>query len=114
MTETAVIDRDQWPQYFDQLSQEHEGELIRLEVLDQTYGDQNEGERLPFELATYDPRDDVVVLTAGRTDEGEPALRHTIQHPVEVDVAVTDPAETVLRVVAPANTTLAFFYRRND
>jgi hypothetical protein len=114
MTETAVIDRDQWPQYFDQLSQEHVGELIRLEVLDPTYGDQIAGEHLPFEVATYDPSDDVVVLTAGRTDDGEPVLRHTIQHPVEVDVAVPDPHETVLRVVAPDNTTLAYFYRHTD
>jgi hypothetical protein len=40
----------------DQLTERHAGEPIRIEVLDQTYGDQNEVERLPFTYAVYDPR----------------------------------------------------------
>jgi hypothetical protein len=110
MTETTVIDPDRWMQFFDRLSADHEGDLIRLELLDQTYGDQVEGERLPFALASYDPRNDVVVITAGRADGGEPTLRHIINHPREIDLAIPQPNETVLRVVAPTNITLTHFY----
>jgi hypothetical protein len=110
MTEATVIDHSRWEQFFNQLSKDHEGDLIRLELLDQTYGDQVAGEDIPFTVASYDPRNDAVVITAGRTDEGEPALRHIINHPSEIDLAIPEPTEPVLRVVAPTNTTLTYFY----
>jgi hypothetical protein len=110
VTETTVIERDRWERFFDQFTEDHEGELIKLEVLDPTYGDQVAGERLPFALATYDPRNDVVIITAGRSDEDEPTLRHMISHPSEIDLAIPEPNETVLRVVTQTNTTLTYFH----
>jgi hypothetical protein len=112
MTETMTVDRNRWEQFFDQLSKDHAGDLVTVELLDQDLGDQLEGERLPFTSASFDPRNDMVVISAAGTNDGEPMLRHMIQHPSEVDVATAQPDETVLRVVAPSNTTLTHLYSK--
>lgn len=110
MTDTVVIARDQWAQFFDQLSEEHAGELMKMELLDPDYGDQIEGEGTPFQLASYDRRNDMVIITAGISESDEPTYRRMIQHPSEIDVSVPDDGTTVVRVVGPADTTLVSFY----
>ena len=42
MTDTAVIARDAWPAFFDGLSEDQEGKLITIEIVDRALGDQFE------------------------------------------------------------------------
>jgi Family of unknown function (DUF5335) len=100
MTETAVIDRNAWQTFFDGLTEDQEGMLITIEVVGRTVGDQFEVERKPFLASTYDPRDDVVVVTVGLNGDRPPTvLRHMITNPTEVDLTVPAPGLTSVRVL---------------
>ena len=110
MSEGITIDRDQWARFFEELTEDHKGSLVTVEVLDESLGDQFEGKRLPFAFASFDPRDDMVIISAEGESERGPVLRHMISHPSEVDVAIPEPDETVLRVVGDQNTTLVYFH----
>jgi hypothetical protein len=106
MTKASTDDRT-WAEELDQVTRDHEGEFVTIEVLDQNYGDGEQAERVPFVYATFDPKDDVVIVAVGgRSGRFPVALRHTIADPVELDIA-----ENALRVVAGDGTTtiLAFF-----
>jgi hypothetical protein len=105
MTEATTIDRDGWARFFDLLTADHKGRLAAIELVDADFGDQYETERLPFTYASYDPRDDVVVVGVGGDSARFPVLlRHMIHHPVEVDFAVPRPTETDVRVVDAGGT----------
>jgi hypothetical protein len=97
----------------DQLTERHAGEPIRIEVLDQTYGDQNEVEPLPFTYAAYDPKDDVMLLAVGGSSPLFPVmLRHMVWHPTAVSITDDESTGTALRVVKQdASATLVTFYR---
>jgi hypothetical protein len=98
MAGTATKDRNEWTPMLDQLSREHEGDSVRIEVVDPTYGDHPQVERLPFSYASYDPKDDVVIVAVGGRSERYPVvLRHMISHPAEVDA--TQDVPVALRVV---------------
>lgn len=100
MTETSNPDRKDWAERLDHASRAHDGDLAAIEILDQTYGDEEEAERVPFGYASYDPKDDVVIIAVGgRSGRFPVALRHIVNHPVEVDVA-----ESALRVIADDGT----------
>jgi hypothetical protein len=100
MTQTTN-DRSTWATELDQLTDRHEGDLVVIEVLDQTFGDGEQAERVPFVYATYDPKDDVVIVAVGgRSGRVPVALRHTIEDPVELDVD-----ENAIRVVSDDGTT---------
>lgn len=96
----GTMDREAWARVLDELTERHAGERIKIEVLDQTYGDQNEVERLPFTYASYDPKDDVVVLAVGGSSPQYPVvLRHMIWHPTDVSVTDDERIGTAVRVV---------------
>jgi hypothetical protein len=101
MTEaTKRIGRDEWVAFFDLLTADHKGKNAAIELVDSDFGDQYETERLPFTYASYDPRDDALVIGLGGNTARFPVLlRHMINHPVEVDFAVPRPNETDVRVV---------------
>jgi hypothetical protein len=75
-------------------------------VLDPTYGDNSEVERLPFNYANYDHEDDVVTIGVVGNSIRYPVLRHLIVHPTEVDVA-----EQAVRIVDQdgTSTLMSFF-----
>jgi len=88
VTEITTADKTEWAPLLDRLTKDHEGDLITIELLDPTYGDLHEAERLPFAYASYDPRDDVVVVAVGGKSPGYPVvLRHIISKPTEVSVS---------------------------
>jgi Family of unknown function (DUF5335) len=100
------VARNQWAGFFDRISVDHLGDQVEIEVLDGEFGDQIEIQRMPFESAAYDPREDTVVVTVG-----DPVtLRHMVEHPTEIDVDTTAPMETVVRVASVDSTTLVHFY----
>jgi acetamidase/formamidase len=101
MTDTSTDNRSTWARELDQVTDEHEGDLVVIEVLDTTYGDGEEAERVPFAYASYDRKDDVVIVgVGGRSGRFPVALRHIIAHPVQIDVA-----ENAMRVVSEDGTT---------
>jgi hypothetical protein len=75
VTNTSTTDRAQWVRTLDQLTRDHEGDPVVIEVLDQTYGDNEQAERVPFAYANYDPRDDVVVIAVGGRSGRYPVAR---------------------------------------
>jgi hypothetical protein len=105
MTETTKIGRDGWVKFFDLLTVNHKGMNAAIELVDSDFGDQYETERLPFTYASYDPRDDALVIGLGGNTARFPVLlRHMINHPVEVDSAVPRPNETDVHIVADDGT----------
>ncbi|HKC29532.1 MAG TPA: DUF5335 family protein [Jatrophihabitans sp.] len=100
MTDTST-DREAWAEELDRLTDDHEGDQVVIEILDQEFGDNEEAERVPFAYANYDRKDDVVIIAVGgRSGRYPVTLRHIIDDPVEVDV--TDDA---IRVVSEDGTT---------
>ena len=65
MGANSTAEHSDWIRLLDQLTGDHEGQFVTIEVLDPTYGDQHEAERLPFAYASYDPRDHVVIVAVG-------------------------------------------------
>ena len=112
MGDASRTDHGEWAHLLDRLTKEHEGQQVTIEVLDPTYGDQHEAERLPFVYAAYDPRDDVVIVAVGgKTPRFPVVLRHMIWRPSEVNVAENEAAGTTLRVVdTEGTTTLVGFF----
>ena len=108
MADTPKADHTEWTDRLDRLTKEHEGQPVTIELLDPEYGDQHEAERLPFAYATYDPRDDVVIVAVGGNSPRYPVvLRHMIWHPSEVDIAPEGPFKVVEQ---DGTTTLVAFY----
>ncbi|MCO5997839.1 DUF5335 family protein [Actinoallomurus rhizosphaericola] len=106
MTEPKMIDRNGWAGFFDQLSADHQGDITAIELFDTDFGDQYETERLPFTYASYDRKDDVIVIGVGGNSARSPVLlRRMIHRPVEVDAAVPAPGQSDIRIVAEDGTT---------
>lgn len=100
MPETVTIDRDKWSGFFDTLSADFNGSSVAIELVGAEYGDQYETERLPFTYASYDYRDDVIVVGVGGNSARFPVLlRHIINHPVQVDSTALGPGESDIRIV---------------
>jgi hypothetical protein len=109
MAETSTTDKKAWVDRLDQLTRDREGQYVTIEILDQTYGDAREAERLPFAYASYDEKDDVVIIAVGGNSPKYPVvLRHMVWHPTEVDV---DLEVGALKVVEQdGTTTIASFF----
>jgi hypothetical protein len=83
------------------LTDEQQGKLITIEIVDSNLGDQIEVQRKPFAMSSYDPKDDVVIVSVDLSDEIPPGtLQHMISRPTEVDLTVPAPGQTSVRVVA--------------
>jgi hypothetical protein len=109
MTDTAAVDHSQWVSLMDQLTRDHAGEEVTIEVIDPTYGDNPEVEHLPFQYAAYDHKDDVAfVVVGGKSPRYPVALRHMVPHPTDLTATMDPPA---VRVVDPEGTTtvVSFF-----
>lgn len=110
MTPSSTTDQDSWVLQLEQLTKDRQGQYVTIEILHPAYGDEPEAERLPFAYASYDPKDDVVVIAVGGNTPKHPVLlRHMISHPTEVDVDVDNGALKV--VEEDGTTTITSFYR---
>jgi hypothetical protein len=112
MAGTTTLDRSQWRSTLDQLTTEHSGVPVAIEVLDPSVGYQHEAELLPFFAITYDPEADAVIISVGGHSPRYPVvLRHMVWHPTEVDIAVDEVPQPAVRVVEPdSTTTLVVFH----
>ena len=109
MADTSTTDRQGWVEGLDRLTKDREGQDVTIEVLERDFGDETEAERLPFAYASYDPKDDVVIVAVGGRSSTYPVvLRHMVWHPIEVDIDLDAGA---FRVVEEAGTTtiVSFF-----
>jgi hypothetical protein len=52
MSGTSTTDRKAWVEQLDRLTKERAGQQVTIEILDPSYGDQSEAERLPFAYAS--------------------------------------------------------------
>ncbi|SFN62713.1 DUF5335 family protein [Mycetocola miduiensis] len=103
MADISTTDRTSWVEGLDRLTKDREGQDVTIEVLDRSFGDQTEAERLPFAYTSYDPKDDVVVVAVGGRSSSHPVvLRHMVPHPSQVDI---DPDVGAFRVVEQDGTT---------
>ena len=53
---------------------EHQADDVTIEVVDPTFGPNQEAERLPLAYIEYDPKDDVVVVAVGGRTARYPVL----------------------------------------
>lgn len=103
MADTSTKDRNGWEEGLDRLTKDREGQAVTVEVLNRSFGDQTEAERMPFAYTSYDPKDDVVVVAVGGRSSSYPVLlRHMVRHPSEVDIDLDAGA---FRAVEPDGTT---------
>jgi hypothetical protein len=80
MAYTSTTDRQGWVEGLDRLTKDREGQDVTIEVLDRSFGDQTEAERLPFAYTSYDPKGDVVVVAVGGRSSSYPVvLRHMVR-----------------------------------
>lgn len=74
--------RAEWREYFDQVTKDHQGDTVTIEVVDLDYGDQFEAERMPFAYVEFDEKDDEVGVGVGGKEGRYPVvLRHAVEHP---------------------------------
>jgi len=107
----TVVDRERWESALDQLTKDHEGEEITIELLDPTYGDLREAERMPFAYATYDrPSDTVIIAVGGRSARYPVVLRHLIERPTEIRVDDRPAGAALMVVDAEGTATLISFF----
>jgi hypothetical protein len=103
MADASTTDRKAWVDQLDRITKEREGQYVTIEVVDRTYGDGTEAERMPFGYASYDQNDDVAIVAVGGNSGRYPvALRHMVWHPTEIDV---DPEAGAVKLVEPDGTT---------
>ncbi len=88
--------RSQWQELLQGITKDRAGDDVTIEVLSRDFGDGLELERLPLGSLSYDPKDDVAIVTVGGRDGRLPAvLRHIVEHPQQI-VAEEVPAGRVL------------------
>ena len=86
--QTRGLQRSRWQAHLDELTRQHEGHDVTIELLDQQFGDEAQVEKLPLAYVEFDPKDDVVIVAVGGRDSRYPVvLRHMIDRPQHV---VTD------------------------
>ena len=85
MTVQETIPKSGWASFLNQVTKDHEGDDVTIEILGQDFGDQVQAERLPLAYISYDDADDVIVVgVGGRSGRYPVLLRHMVSHPAAV------------------------------
>jgi hypothetical protein len=96
------IPRDEWGEYLDSFSRQHEGWLVRLEVLGAEVGAQFEAKELPLQGVTAELKgegSDAITIIVGR--KGPERVTHTVARPAHVRVEQSeDGADMTLQIEA--------------
>ena len=109
---TKQIPRNEWAEFFDSFSRQHEAWRITLEVFGPEIGDQIEERELPFEGITAeltDAGDKIEIMIGGKPDDH---ITHTVSAPAEVALEQTDEGADVALAIKAADgtTTLLRFH----
>ena len=97
------IPRDEWVEYLDSFSRQHEGWLVTVEVLGAEVGAQVEAQELPLQGVTAELKgggeDAITVIVGGR---GAERVTHTVTRPAHVRVEQSeDGADMTLQIESP-------------
>jgi hypothetical protein len=82
------IPHDQWQQFFQDFSKDHEGDPIRIELMSDDLGDQPLADNTPLvgiSCDTKGSREGSIEIMAG--DDPGTAMTHIIDHPTHVRLA---------------------------
>lgn len=105
---TREILKDEWREFFDRFSRQHEGSLATLEILGADIGAQIEERELAFE-GIVNEWDDIqgnrIMIMAGEKPDDH--ITHRISQPVQVSLEQTDDAVDVALAVKSADGTTA-------
>jgi len=110
---TKEIPREEWNNFFDVFSRQHEGWLATLEVFSTDVGAQEEARELPLEGISITSGHDganAIVINLGKTPEDH--ITHTITAPEHVWVQQTpEGANAALEIESEAQTKTLLRFR---
>src|SRR2546430_12912880 len=89
--QSQELPRQEWNNFFDSLSRQHEGWLATLQVFGSDVGAQEEAHELPLEgvsVASEADKSESIAINMGRTPEDH--ISHTITKPEHVWLEKTD------------------------
>jgi hypothetical protein len=107
------IPRDEWAKFLDSFSRQHEGWLIRLEVLGAEIGAQVEAQELPLEGITAELKsggEDVISIILGGGSRER--VTHNITQPTHVRIEQTESgADMTLQIESRSGVTTLVRFR---
>jgi Family of unknown function (DUF5335) len=96
------LPRSQWQARLAELTEQHQGHPVAIELLDREFGDEAEAEMLPLAFLEFDPKDDVAIVGVGGRDGRYPVvLRHIVEHRVALDIIDGDGNHTIVTIQDP-------------
>jgi hypothetical protein len=101
---TREVTRNEWTNFFDVFSKQHEGWIASLEILGDQVGAQAEAIELPFEGISVSAEDEPqsLIINLGRTAEDH--VSHTVERPRHVWLRQTEEgANDSLEIVEEGN-----------
>jgi hypothetical protein len=110
---TKEIPKNEWPEFFDSFSRQHEGWLVTLEIFGTDIGAQVEERELAFE-GIVDEWDEVqgneiVIMIGAKSDDH---ITHSISRPTQVSLEQTDEgADAALAIKSGDGTTTLLRFR---
>jgi hypothetical protein len=111
---TKEIPIDEWRDFFDSFSRQHEGWIVTLEILGAEIGAQVEERELAFE-GIVDERDEIqgneiMIMVGAKPDDH---ITHGISHPTQVSLEQTDEGADVALAIKSADGTTALLRFRS-
>ena len=111
---TKEIPKDEWPNFFDSFSRQHEGWLVTLEIFGTEIGAQVQGRELAFE-GIVDEWDEVqgnqiVIMVGAKPDDH---ITHSIDRPIEVSMEQTDEGADAVLAIKSADGVIALLRFRS-
>lgn len=111
--QTRQIPKSEWPAFLDRFSRQHEGWLVKLEILNPDLGAQIEETGLALEGLTDEwdeAAGNTIMIMAG--NEPDDHVTHSINHPTEVSLEQTDEgADAALSIKSADGTTALLSFR---
>jgi hypothetical protein len=108
---TRDIPRDQWREELDSFSRQHEGWIVRVEVIGPDGHKRTEARDLPLQgVSANSPRAKGIVISVGQRPNDH--LTHEVSNPITVAIDQTDAgAERALRIRARDGSTTIVEFR---
>ena len=111
---TKEIQKNEWPEFFDSFSRQHEGWLVTLEIFGPEIGAQVQERELAFE-GIVDEWDEVqgnqiVIMVGAKPDDH---ITHSIDRPIEVSMEQTDEGADAVLAIKSADGVIALLRFRS-
>ena len=111
--QTRQIPKNEWPAFFDRFSRQHQGWLVKLEILNPDLGAQIEEKGLVLAGLTDEwdeaGRNTIMIMAGNEPDDH---VTHSIASPTEVSLEQTDEgADAALSIKSADGTTALLSFR---